>query len=131
MPTTSRIDRQPKDKTRNSKNEIGFEVGSGNVFADLGLDDADILLAKSNLVIKINSLIESRGLTQVQAAKLLGVDQPKVSALRRGKLGEFSLERLMRFLRRLNHEVEIKVKPKPSESTLKVVPSRALARPKR
>jgi predicted XRE-type DNA-binding protein len=99
-----------------------FEIGSGNVFADIGLEDREILVAKSDLLYRINAILESRGLTQVAAAKLLGVDQPKVSALRRGKLSEFSLERLIRFLRFLNQHVEISVKPTTSRQTLRVAP---------
>ncbi|HYM12365.1 MAG TPA: helix-turn-helix transcriptional regulator [Bryobacterales bacterium] len=84
--------------------------GSANVFADLGLPDAAEALAKAELVRRINRLIESRDLTQVQAARILGVDQPKVSALRRGELARFSLERLMRYIVLLGQDVEIVVR---------------------
>jgi predicted XRE-type DNA-binding protein len=86
--------------------------GSGNVFRDLGLADADVLQAKADLVFKISATIEERGLSQVEAAQILGVSQPKISALFRGHLDGFSLERIMRFLAALDQKVEIKVRPK-------------------
>jgi predicted XRE-type DNA-binding protein len=73
--------------------------------------DADEALAKAKLAYQIGVLIESAGLTQAQAAKRLGIDQPKVSALRRGKLGGFSIERLFRFLNDLGQDVEINIRP--------------------
>jgi predicted XRE-type DNA-binding protein len=99
-------------------------VSSGNVFADLGLPNADELLAKSNLVIQITRLIEERGLTQAEAAEVLGVDQPKVSALVRGRLAGFSMERLYRFLNALGSDVDIVVRPKArnrSEGVVRVI----------
>jgi predicted XRE-type DNA-binding protein len=95
------------------KEELNHTESSGNVFADLGLPDADELLAKADLAIQISRIIEERGLTQVEAAALLGVDQPKVSALARGRLEGFSMERLYRFLNALGQDVEIVVRPKP------------------
>jgi predicted XRE-type DNA-binding protein len=94
-------------------------AGSDNVFADLGFSNADEMLAKSELVRYINRIIEDRGLTQVEAAKLLGVNQPKVSALKRGRLTDFSVERLMRFLVALGQEVGITVRP-ASHAAVKV-----------
>lgn len=93
--------------------EPKYEIGSGNVFADLGLPDADELKAKSELVMEIIQIIEDRGLKQAEAAEIMGIDQPKVSALVRGKLGGFSMERLYRFLNALGRDIEIVVKPKP------------------
>ena len=86
---------------------------SGNVFEDLGLPDAPELLAKAQLVQRICSIIEMRGLTQTQAAKVLEIDQPKVSALMRGELRGFSSDRLFRFLNALGRDVDIVIKPKP------------------
>src|SRR5271155_5653179 len=83
--------------------------GSGNVFRDLGLADADVLQAKADLVFKISAIIEKRGLSQVEAGRVLGVTQPKISALLRGRLDGFSLERIMRFLAALDQRVEINV----------------------
>ena len=103
--------------------ETKITPSSGNVFADLGLPDADQLLAKADLAIEITRVIEERGLTQAEAAELMKVDQPKVSALVRGKLDGFSMERLYRFLNALGRDVEIVVKPKPksrNEATLSV-----------
>ena len=85
--------------------------GSKNVFADLGLPDADELLVKAGLAHRIGVLIDN--LTQVEAAKSLGIDQPKVSRLLRGDLYGFSIEQLMRFLNDLGHDVAIDVRPKP------------------
>ena len=87
--------------------------GSGNVFADLGLPDAEERLAKAELARQILKIIARRRLTQAQAAELLGIDQPKVSALTRGKLSGFSMERLFHFLNALGRDVQITVKAKP------------------
>jgi predicted XRE-type DNA-binding protein len=86
-----------------------FTPSSGNVFADLNLPHADDLLAKAELAAKIIAEIQRRRLTQSQAA-ILGIDQPKVSALKQGKLSGFSIERLVRLLLRLGRDVEITVK---------------------
>jgi predicted XRE-type DNA-binding protein len=85
---------------------------SGNVFADLNLPQADDLLAKAELTSKIIAEIQRRRLTQSQAAAILGIDQPKVSALKQGKLSGFSIERLLRFLLLLGRDIEITVKGK-------------------
>lgn len=84
---------------------------SGNVFADLGLDQPEAHLVKASVAARIAQVIRERELTQAQAAELLGVDQPKVSALVRGKLSGFTLERLLRFLTDLGCDVEIAVRP--------------------
>ena len=94
-------------------NKKDFEVGSGNVFADLGYPRPEEALAKAKLAHKITRIIERRGLTQAEAAEILDVDQPKVSALRRGKLSGFSLDRLVRFLVLLGSDVQIVVKDQP------------------
>jgi len=87
-----------------------FTSSSGNVFADLNLPNADDLLAKAELAAKIIAEIQRRRLTQSQAAAVLGIDQPKVSALKQGKLSGFSIERLMRLLLSLGRSIEITVK---------------------
>ena len=92
---------------------ILVEESSGNVFADLGYPNAEEALAKARLAQRIAAVLEQKRLTQVQAAKLLGIDQPKVSKLRRGQLREFSTERLLRFLTALDQDVEIVIKRKP------------------
>jgi predicted XRE-type DNA-binding protein len=96
-----------------SKSELDYTISSGNVFADLGLPNPEKALAKAELAHKIILLIRKRGLTQVQAAKVLGVDQPQVSALIRGQLTGFSIERLIRFLLRLGQDIRITVQANP------------------
>ncbi|PZD73113.1 hypothetical protein C1752_02911 [Acaryochloris thomasi RCC1774] len=91
--------------------EITVQMSSGNVFADLCLPDSDELLLKAELAHHISERITERQLTQIQAAELLGVDQPKISALTRGKLTGFSIERLFRFLNTLGSDIEIRVTP--------------------
>ena len=91
---------------------LEVEPSSGNVFADLGLADADEHLIKAGLVVKIDRIIRQRHLTQAAAAQLIGIDQPKVSAMLAGQFRGYSVERLMRFLVALGHDVEIVVKPK-------------------
>ncbi|AFZ16142.1 helix-turn-helix domain-containing protein [Allocoleopsis franciscana] len=93
--------------------EIRVQASSGNVFADLGLENSDELLVKAELARKISSIITKQGMTQAEAAELLGIDQPKVSALINGKLSGFSTVRLFRFLNALGRDVEIVVKTKP------------------
>ena len=88
------------------------EPSSGNVFADLGLPDADEHLIKAGLVVKIGRIVRQRELTQAAAAQLMGIDQPKVSAMLAGEFRGYSVERLMRFLVALGHDVEIVVKPR-------------------
>jgi predicted XRE-type DNA-binding protein len=85
---------------------------SGNVFADLGIEDAEEMLIKAELAQKIGELLRKLRLTQVQAAEILGVDQPKVSALLCGRLSRFSMERLMRFLLLLGRDVAITIRPR-------------------
>jgi predicted XRE-type DNA-binding protein len=85
--------------------------GTDNVLADLGFPDAEELTAKTILAKKINKILQGRGLTQVDAAELLGMPQPKVSAIRRYKLRGISLERLMQGLTALGQHVEIVVSP--------------------
>lgn len=91
-------------------NKKDYIVGSGNVFADLGYPRPEEAAAKAELAHKITKIIERRRLTQAEAAELLDVDQPKISALRRGKLSGFSLDRLVRFLVLLGNDVQIVVK---------------------
>jgi predicted XRE-type DNA-binding protein len=88
------------------------EIGSGNVFRDLGLPDAEELQAKADLAYEISRTIDQRKLSQREAAEILGIDQPKVSALVRGRLSGFSMERLYRFLNALGKDVEIVVRPR-------------------
>src|SRR6516165_5453141 len=111
-----------EDKKRGDK-PVPIERSSGNVFADLGLKNPEELLAKAELVQRISDIIAERKLTQARAAKILGVDQPKVSALLRGKLEGFSTDRLFRFLNALGLDVEIVIRPaqKNREADTRVV----------
>ena len=87
--------------------------GTGNVFADLGFPDAEERQTKLRLAVELNRVIDERGVTQSAAAELLGVNQPKVSALANYKLDGFSVERLMELLTLLDRDVEIVVRKKP------------------
>jgi predicted XRE-type DNA-binding protein len=89
----------------------GFEVGSDNVFADIGVPNAEEHLVKAKLVVKIETIMKRRGLKQSEAASLFGIRQPDVSKMVRGEFRQFSVERLLRFLVALNQDVEIIVKP--------------------
>ncbi len=91
----------------------GVEVqrSSGNVFADLGLPDADKLKIKTGLVIEIRKAIRQQGLTQHEAATRMGITQPKVSGMMRGDFSNLSERKLMDCLNRLGYDIEIKVKP--------------------
>ena len=85
------------------------EWGSGNVFADLGLPGAGELQHKARLGVLIHQSIREQGLSQIQAARVLGVNQPKISALMNGKMDGFSLERLLTFLNALGHDVKLTI----------------------
>jgi predicted XRE-type DNA-binding protein len=85
--------------------------GAGSVLGDLGLEDAEELSAKAVLAVKLNELIEKRGLSQTEAASITRMTQPKVSQVRRFKLQNISLERLMQALVSLDQHVEIVVRP--------------------
>lgn len=87
--------------------------GSSNVFADLGLANAEEHLAKAELALAISRAIKERGLMQREAADLMGIDQPKVSHMLRGQLADFGTERLMGFLTALGRDVSIVVRPAP------------------
>jgi predicted XRE-type DNA-binding protein len=88
---------------------------SGNVFTDLGLPAAEDRLLKAQLALKIQQLIEQKGLTQAEIAPLLGLDQPKVSNLMRGRLAGFSAERLFGILNKLGHNVEVHISEEEHE----------------
>ncbi len=103
-----------------AKRKIAVSVGSGNVFKDLGLKNAEELLAKAKLAARIVQILEERKLTQTQAANVLGIDQPKVSQVYRGRLDDFSIERLMRFLTALHRDVRIIIDEKPRRRRGKV-----------
>lgn len=87
-----------------------YELGSGNVFQDAGLPNANEHLVKAKLVYKIDVLLKKLGLTQAEAAKLFKIKQPDVSNMLRGRFRQFSVERLLNFLVALGQDVEIVVK---------------------
>jgi len=91
--------------------EPEFMVSSGNVFTDLGLADAGTWLAKAELARSMTAIIQERGLTQREGARVLGIDQPNVSAITRGRLSDFSLERLLTLVNCLGMNIDIAVSP--------------------
>lgn len=96
-------------------NNVVIEESSGNIFADLGFPNPEEHLVKVELVSKIDQLLRARGLTQVDAAKLLGLKQPDLCRLLRGRVRGYSVDRLLRFLAALNQDVQIIVKPAESQ----------------
>src|SRR6267143_2070108 len=105
-------------------NDERVEPGSGNVFADLGFQDAEERLLKAKLATKIAQLIEKKGWTQSQTAERTALDQPKVSRLLRGQLSGFSADRLFAILNRLGHSVEVRISAKertPEKSHTRVM----------
>jgi predicted XRE-type DNA-binding protein len=89
--------------------------GSGNIFADLGLPNPEQELLKAQLTLQIYKILKDSGMTQVEIAKILGVQQPQVSLLMRNRAGNFSIGRLMEFLTALRQDVEITVRPTRKE----------------
>jgi predicted XRE-type DNA-binding protein len=96
------------------KEEIGYRVGSGNVFADLDLPDADELQEKAEIVASILKAMRERSLTQMEAGRIMGLPQSKVSDLCRGKWDHFSLSRLIRLSRLIGNDVRIVINPSPN-----------------
>jgi predicted XRE-type DNA-binding protein len=108
-----------KSKQKNAVEKNVVETvhnSSGNVFADMGFADADERLAKAELAHHLVMLIKDARLSQNEAADRLGIDQPKVSALLRGKLKDFSTERLIRFITLMNHDVVISIRDPQKKS---------------
>lgn len=102
------------DKLNNQIESIEIINSSGNIFKDLNIPNAEEYLAKAELARKINAILDKLGFKkQIDAAKYLGIDQPKISAIRRGQLTAFSLERLISYLNKLDQDVEIVIKAKP------------------
>jgi predicted XRE-type DNA-binding protein len=96
-------------KVKRVKAKTEHTRSSGNVFADLGLPDADERMLKAQLAAQIRRFIEEKGWTQTEAAEAVGMDQPKVSHLLRGRLAGFSVDRLLSILNRLGHSVEVRI----------------------
>jgi predicted XRE-type DNA-binding protein len=98
--------------------------GSGNVFADLGLPNPEQELLKAQLTLQIYTLLKDSGLTQIEIAKIPGVQQPQVSLLMRNRAGNFSVGRLMEFLTALRQDVQITVRPsRKPHGALSVIPA--------
>jgi predicted XRE-type DNA-binding protein len=91
------------------KKKTNIQVGSDNIFADLGLDEADELYTRAALGVQVMKILRDRGYTQREAADFLGIKQPEVSAIMRAKFARFSQERLIGFLNKLNQKVTIQV----------------------
>ena len=104
-------------KERNDEQaQVAVEEGSGNVFADLGLEDADELFARAQLGFHVYKLLTVRNLKQRDAASLLGIKQPEVSHLMNGHFSRFTADKLLDFLKRLDQKVTIQIRPhKPGE----------------
>jgi predicted XRE-type DNA-binding protein len=94
-----------------TKRKIEVYEGSGNIFADLGLPNPEERLLKAGIVSELQRLIKQRGLTQVKAAKLVGIHQPDLSLLLRGDFDDYSVERLMKMLTAFEQDIEIVMKP--------------------
>jgi predicted XRE-type DNA-binding protein len=105
-----------KTKGRRIHNRVTrVTEGSGNVFADLGLPNPEQELLKAQLTLQIYTILKGSGMTQVDIAKVLGVQQPQVSLLMRNRAGNFSVGRLMEFLTALRQDIEITVRPTRKE----------------
>ena len=98
-----------------ASNETKITEGSGNVFADLGFANADEHLLKAQLVSELQSIIDDEGITQTKAARILGISQPDLSHILRGRFRGYSIERIMRFLQAFDCEVGITVRHRPVE----------------
>jgi predicted XRE-type DNA-binding protein len=105
-----------KNKTKKAHSRASrVTEGSGNVFADLGLPNPEQELLKAQLTLQIYTILKDSGMTQVEIAKLLSVQQPQVSLLMRNRAGNFSVGRLMEFLTALRQDIEITVRPTRKE----------------
>jgi predicted XRE-type DNA-binding protein len=103
-------------KAKNNKTLPALEEGSGNVFADLGLDDADERFTRAKLGFHVYQLLTARKLKQREIAELLAIKQPEVSHLLNGHFSRFTTDKLLDFLRRLDRKVTIQIRPhKPGE----------------
>jgi predicted XRE-type DNA-binding protein len=101
--------KKPRKNAKSQDTQMRVENSTGNVFEDIGLPDPQMRLAKARLAQHISRLIKARRLSQQQAGEKLGIDQPKVSAILRGRLKDFSPDRLMRFIIRLDQDVTITI----------------------
>ena len=102
-----------KKSNRSAVAHVEVEEGSGNVFRDLGVKNPEEAMMKAKLALVITTLIQDLHLTQSAVAAKLGIDQPKVSLILRGRLREFSIERLFRFVGALEQDITITIRPRP------------------
>jgi predicted XRE-type DNA-binding protein len=102
--------------SKQGQSKIEYEEGSGNVYADLGLEDADELLTRSKIGFHVYKILADRKLKQREIAALLGIKQPEVSHLMNGHFSRFTTDKLLEFLKRLDRKVTIRISPhKPGE----------------
>lgn len=104
--------------------EIEVEMGSGNVFADLGLPDPEERQFKSLLAMQIRDIIEHQGLNQKEAAQTIGIASDEMNSLQRGRLSGFSVGQLIKCLNRLGSDVEVRIAPRehrPEDAALTVI----------
>lgn len=121
---TKTVKRAAAKRKKSRVKRFKVEESSGNVFADIGLADAEELLLKAKLVVEIVQLIEKKGLTQAEVARRTELDQPKISRLLNGHLSGFSVDRLFAILNRLGHSVEVRISSKeraPEKSSTRVM----------
>ena len=94
--------------------DLNVERGSGNVFADLDFSEPDLHLLKAELVVRIDDILCERGITRTETARLLGLTRLEVSGMLRGDFRAYSLERLLRFVKVLDHDIDIVIRPSRS-----------------
>lgn len=120
-------DAEKRVESAHRKSPVKVEIGSGNVFADIGLPNPEEALAKAEIARRLNLALSSRKLSQVEAGAVLGIPQPRVCDLARGRLGKFSLEKLIDFAKRLGNDVEIRIQPSRKTPRLKVMTAKRVA----
>ena len=111
-------------KKRRTAHGVKHTIGSGNIFADLELPNADEELLKSNLAIEIGRIIKNKGWTQKQAAEIIGISQPRISMMLRDQLDDLSVDALLRAVHRLGRNIEIRISAEeyaPGETTARVL----------
>jgi predicted XRE-type DNA-binding protein len=104
-------------QSSDTEQNIEFEIGSGNVFADIGFDNAEEMLLKSELVRQINKIIKGRELTSIQARELLNLEEEVLANLSKGRLTELTLENLFRYLNILGRDLEVVLKPRSTSNS--------------
>jgi predicted XRE-type DNA-binding protein len=113
-------------ESKKSMDRTVFEESSGNIFADLGFDDADEMLMRGKIGIQVVRLLRERNVKQREAAELLGVSQPEVSHLMKGEFQRFSEGKLLTFLKRLDTEITLHIRPQNTAENI-AIPSSNLS----